>query len=1178
MAEVPPSVRVPVPDELRPYFVLETEPGSEPPCSRFGGWWASVWLSAIPCVQLGRGDGHAVSRSLALEDEGDANRRRALLEHASFFVTTRETSLDLAREVGAATIWVPDGDPRVEESPAALADIPPDRLRVVRSPTAFRRDVPMQSLQQAFEDFAPGIVRRDLGESIRCRERLRPYLLGDTVGTGAGRVADLGHGGCKILPSAVGVDYFRFDAGDWIGDVRDLHFFGDQSFDAVYSSHCLEDLWDPRQALEEWTRILAVDGFLSLYLPLRDFYPNVGTPGANPGHKDDYVPEDVEGFVRELGNLEVVRSERFEDEDSFEIIARKKAGRSFYSIDRPSSNPVVSVLIVGEVGDQPEIEARALRTTIASAEASLTDVAHETLVLLRQRPNADGLAAIRELAALFPSVRIIEDLAPRPYPARIARLAREVRSEHTIVLESGSLVLEDGLSRLLTTARDHDGPVHARVVDVAGQRIERKDAILTALCLETRLVAGIESTPYCTPVFWRALLADSRVKESSGTVVGSGLIRRPERGRTNSQFAFDTSLLERGVPAVGHEPARILIAMLRTFGDAVLATSTVEAVAARWPEARIDVVTEADHAWLFETNPAVARVLATTATSEVANEEVALHRALQQADYDRYILLSPRLDNTPYFDAGDGMRLAEYYARLAGVPEAGRDAPRIHLTETALGDARRIRESLGLTLDYAVVHTRAGWDAKSPTEAQCRAIVDALATHGLAAVIVGGPGELVAHPRALNLAGMLSAELSAAMIAEARVFVGPDSGCLHVASAFGVPSLALYAGSHPWVAPPLASSSVSLLASTSCPRPCGRSCSEGSCGVHGITEDELTTALERVLGGTDAGVLELRTRCADAPVTWIPGPHGPQRCTGTLARSETVDLATQQPRRLTRATTLAERVVVDVDLAALADVQSMLAAARSTTGEAVHFGPALETTLGSMTRRGQLDTMITLASHAVAAHETDLAFSWLERAALTIRAAVHGENGRARPAFKAWLDDVFMLLVTVPTSPAVSQSGIAQARTALDHALAFWDENIDEPPCRQGILHLEPRVTEASTDVTRRRLADHLAAIDEADLGFVDLRRCAAMLRRVGRHERARDLVAARKAKCVDPELRAALAWDHALAILEDAARVDDLRRDLEETIEYGATAGHRVLARRLLSALRTRTREMQLT
>lgn len=104
-----------------------------------------------------------------------------------------------------------------------------------------------------------------------------------------------------------------------------LSVFASNQMDFVFSSHCLEDILDTRQALEEWWRVVRPNGYLILYLPHRDLYPNVGKYGANPEHKHDFVPEDILKVMEQFAAFEVVRNEVHgeEDEYSFDLVLRK---------------------------------------------------------------------------------------------------------------------------------------------------------------------------------------------------------------------------------------------------------------------------------------------------------------------------------------------------------------------------------------------------------------------------------------------------------------------------------------------------------------------------------------------------------------------------------------------------------------------------------------------------------------------------------------------------------------------------------------------------------------------------------------------------------------------------------------------------------------------------------------
>jgi SAM-dependent methyltransferase len=56
------------------------------------------------------------------------------------------------------------------------------------------------------------------------------------------------------------------------GDAQTMAGVGDNEYDYVYSSHCLEHVEDAKIALRNWWRILKPGGYLILLLPHRDLY------------------------------------------------------------------------------------------------------------------------------------------------------------------------------------------------------------------------------------------------------------------------------------------------------------------------------------------------------------------------------------------------------------------------------------------------------------------------------------------------------------------------------------------------------------------------------------------------------------------------------------------------------------------------------------------------------------------------------------------------------------------------------------------------------------------------------------------------------------------------------------------------------------------------------------------
>ena len=101
------------------------------------------------------------------------------------------------------------------------------------------------------------------GETARCHDRreregfFEKYCKGDGL--------DIGYGADLIVPGCSGWDLQN-------GDAQYLDGIEDDSFDFVYSSHCLEHVWNVRVALKNWFRVLRKGGYLIIAIPHRDLY------------------------------------------------------------------------------------------------------------------------------------------------------------------------------------------------------------------------------------------------------------------------------------------------------------------------------------------------------------------------------------------------------------------------------------------------------------------------------------------------------------------------------------------------------------------------------------------------------------------------------------------------------------------------------------------------------------------------------------------------------------------------------------------------------------------------------------------------------------------------------------------------------------------------------------------
>jgi SAM-dependent methyltransferase len=130
----------------------------------------------------------------------------------------------------------------------------------------------------------------------------------------SGKVLDIGAGNDLVCPHAIG-----FDMED--GDANYLNrYFPENSFDAVHSSHSLEHMVDPVQALQNWWPLVKPGGYLVLVVPDEDLYEQGIWPSAfNTDHKTTFrldksdswspVSYEIRSLCSSLPGAEVVSAE-----------------------------------------------------------------------------------------------------------------------------------------------------------------------------------------------------------------------------------------------------------------------------------------------------------------------------------------------------------------------------------------------------------------------------------------------------------------------------------------------------------------------------------------------------------------------------------------------------------------------------------------------------------------------------------------------------------------------------------------------------------------------------------------------------------------------------------------------------------------------------------------------------
>jgi ADP-heptose:LPS heptosyltransferase/predicted SAM-dependent methyltransferase len=218
-----------------------------------------------------------------------------------------------------------------------------------------------------------------------------------------GHVLELGAGMRKTWPHFTSVDNcvaangMRPSEIDIIQNCKDLSLFGSESWDAVFSSHLLEhfNLKEVPFVLKEWSRVLRKNGFLVLYVPSANFYPKVGTPGANDDHKWDIYPNDIEEFLKkhtDCGWTQLEKEERsqFDEYSHFLVFQKRDDGKFVEKIWERSPEGKKRALIIrfGAIGDL--MQSSAILPGLKEQGYHITWLGHaNNISVIRHDPNID---------------------------------------------------------------------------------------------------------------------------------------------------------------------------------------------------------------------------------------------------------------------------------------------------------------------------------------------------------------------------------------------------------------------------------------------------------------------------------------------------------------------------------------------------------------------------------------------------------------------------------------------------------------------------------------------------------------------------------------------------------------------------------------------------------------------
>lgn len=139
-----------------------------------------------------------------------------------------------------------------------------------------------------------------ISETSKARHLLAKFCVGYGV--------DIGMGGDKIVPHAIGIDQVKpytcvgHDPVQLGGDGTKLTWFTDKSLDFVYSSHLLEDFLNTTEILTEWARVLKVGGLLIVLVPDEQIYRKYSSDHGWASNEHHQIPNFSSDYLKECAS------------------------------------------------------------------------------------------------------------------------------------------------------------------------------------------------------------------------------------------------------------------------------------------------------------------------------------------------------------------------------------------------------------------------------------------------------------------------------------------------------------------------------------------------------------------------------------------------------------------------------------------------------------------------------------------------------------------------------------------------------------------------------------------------------------------------------------------------------------------------------------------------------------
>jgi len=332
--------------------------------------------------------------------------------------------------------------------------------------------------------------------------------------------------------------------------------------------------------------------------------------------------------------------------------------------------------------------------------------------------------------------------------------------------------------------------------------------------------------------------------------------------------------------ALGLQPdATVLVFHMNQVGDLVFSLPVLAGLRRALPQGRIVSVAPASLAPLLQHSPFVDEVVTRTGSrlpeicrlaARLRQERAQAALGISQSPLSSLLMwLSGALQRIGYCDSSLRRLLttrvqwrgipcpAKMAAALSALAIAAPDGYQglLHLGERDREEADQVLATLGVKAGTPLAVLAAGASGrrgyKTWPAGRFAEVGEGLARAGWQVVVVGGAAEAAAAgemasriPGGLSLAGKTGLGVLAALLGKAGLFVGGDSGPLHLAAAMGTPTVAIFGPTDPALTAPQGPGHQVLSRRLAC-APCQQGCKDRPC-LLGITAEEVLAAAGRL--------------------------------------------------------------------------------------------------------------------------------------------------------------------------------------------------------------------------------------------------------------------------------------------------------------------------------------------